>query len=265
MSSSSCGVLPLTPIAPMTRPRWMMGSPPWSGAAPGRPSAATRPFPHLLLENPARPAEDGCRPGLGNPDLDAGDLRVVETVEDQEVATVVHDRNDDRRASTFGLCLGSFGNGFGSAEREDLLSWERIESGGRRGEYENQGEQREGHALPWVGVASALLCAPSCPCGHSARSAGGNSVAGGELNARRGASLPARSARRRREESLGCGGTMGPPAGAADGGIRLRGSRTGEARPGTGEVRGHSPGALCLRHTWRRGRRRFSSSQAASA
>src|SRR6266566_250974 len=38
MSSSSCGVLPLTPIAPITLPSNSIGIPPCNGVAPGRPA-----------------------------------------------------------------------------------------------------------------------------------------------------------------------------------------------------------------------------------
>jgi hypothetical protein len=43
MSSSSCGVLPLTPIAPTTWPAITSGTPPCNGVAPGSARAATRP------------------------------------------------------------------------------------------------------------------------------------------------------------------------------------------------------------------------------
>src|SRR5439155_8543682 len=44
ISSSSWGVLPLTPIAPTTLPAAVSGMPPWRGVAPGSARAATRPF-----------------------------------------------------------------------------------------------------------------------------------------------------------------------------------------------------------------------------
>ncbi len=43
MASSTCGVSPLTPMAPMTLPSSRIGIPPWSGVLSARASVATRP------------------------------------------------------------------------------------------------------------------------------------------------------------------------------------------------------------------------------
>src|SRR5262249_17884328 len=50
---------------------------------------------NLLLELPAWPPIDGRRPRLPDADVDAGHLRVVEPMEENQVATVVDDRDDD--------------------------------------------------------------------------------------------------------------------------------------------------------------------------
>src|SRR5882724_10712417 len=60
----------------------------------------------LVLELLARPPEDRRRPGLPDADLDAGDLCVVKPVQQNEMASVVHDGDDDRGAALRRLGLG---------------------------------------------------------------------------------------------------------------------------------------------------------------
>src|SRR3989442_1576749 len=58
-----------------------------AGEGEGRDAPRTR----LVLELLARPPEDRGRPGLADADLDAGNLCVVEPVQQDEMASVVHD------------------------------------------------------------------------------------------------------------------------------------------------------------------------------
>src|SRR5262249_13205798 len=75
----------------------------------------------LVLELLARPAEIRGRTSLADCDIDARDLRIVETLEEQEVPAVVHNGNDDRGTTFVGLGLRRSRNGLGGFEGEHLL------------------------------------------------------------------------------------------------------------------------------------------------
>src|SRR5438034_11129362 len=80
----------------------------------------------LVLELLAGPAEDRRRAGLPDADLDARHLRVVEAVEHDEMAPVVHHRDDDGRTSPGRLRLGGGRDLHGRIQGEDLLHPELI-------------------------------------------------------------------------------------------------------------------------------------------
>src|SRR5438477_12890817 len=115
MSSSSCGVFPLTPMAPITLPSNSIGTPPCNG--PGQRQRRDPPVAHLILKDFARSPENSRGSRLPDADFHTCDLRVVEALEEQEMSAVIHHNDHDRRTTPFRFAFGGSGDYLSSLER----------------------------------------------------------------------------------------------------------------------------------------------------
>src|SRR5213596_1230414 len=97
MSSSSCGVLPLTPIAPMTLPSNSIGIPRCNGQGQRR----YAPITDLIFKHLAWTAENRGRARFADPDFHTGDLCIVKPLEQQKMTAIVNDNNHHGSAAFF--------------------------------------------------------------------------------------------------------------------------------------------------------------------
>src|SRR5262245_15045380 len=76
---------------------------------------------NLIFEKLAGAAEDRCCPCLSDGDIHTGHLRIIEPFEENQVASIVHDGDNDRGTSLRHLCLSRGGNFLGGIERQHVF------------------------------------------------------------------------------------------------------------------------------------------------
>jgi len=76
---------------------------------------------HLIFEYFAGPSKNRCGACLSDSNLDAGNLSVVQSLEQQQVSAVVHDYDYNRRATLFRFGLRRGRDFLGSVEREHFF------------------------------------------------------------------------------------------------------------------------------------------------
>ena len=131
MSSSSCGVLPLTPMAPITLALDVERHAALKRCRSWQRQCCDAAVSNLILEDLARSSEDRRRPRLADADVHARDLCVVQSLEVQHVTAIVDDHDHHR-----GAALDRFGFGgarqrvFAASSVSTALRWElRAQSG----------------------------------------------------------------------------------------------------------------------------------------
>src|SRR5206468_9135840 len=73
------------------------------GRRPRQRQCGYTPVLYLVFEHLAGPTEDGCRPSLANGDLNAGNLSIIQTLQQNQLPAIVNYGNNDCGASLLGF------------------------------------------------------------------------------------------------------------------------------------------------------------------
>src|SRR6266566_10018976 len=101
MSSSSCGVLPLTPIAPMTLASNSIGNTALQRRRTWQSQRRYAPITDLIFKHLAWAAKNRGGARFADPDLHTRHLCIVKPLEQQQMTAVVNDNNHHRGAAFF--------------------------------------------------------------------------------------------------------------------------------------------------------------------
>src|SRR6266566_1116161 len=105
MSSSSCGVLPLTPMAADDFAFKLNGNTALQRRRTGQGQRSYATITDLIFEHLAWAAENRRGARFANADFHTGDLCIVKPFEEQQMTAVVNDNNHHRCAAFFSLRL----------------------------------------------------------------------------------------------------------------------------------------------------------------
>src|SRR5262249_39796264 len=76
---------------------------------------------YLIFKYFAQSTENRCCPCFADSNFNAGDLRIIQTLEQQQVTTVIHENDDNRGAAFFRFCFCRGRDFLCGFKREDLF------------------------------------------------------------------------------------------------------------------------------------------------